>query len=60
MITTTAGKFEADSPFLRRPIVRGMGALEVTQSRGERTVVVQPFSGARVTVKPIFSQRPVT
>jgi hypothetical protein len=56
MITTTAGKFEADSPFLRRPAVRGVGGIGVTQSA--RTLVVQPMPGAKVSFNPRYPNRP--
>lgn len=51
MITTTAGKFEADSPFLRRPWAWGMDNIGVTQSGDARTIVVQPMPGAKVKVE---------
>lgn len=58
MITTTAGSFEADSPFLRRPSIKGVGSIAATQSRDARTIVVQPLSAARVRLTPRFLNRP--
>jgi hypothetical protein len=57
MITTTAGTFEADSPFMRRPWAWGMDNIGVTQSGDSRTIVVQPMPQAKSVVDPKFASQ---